>query len=165
MKKLLLILFFVISSLYISCEELVLQVPIVETNFCVALHNVIKSSSPDVIELYRHPSYDSRRPVLQGSDQLFNICLNVYENDHRNGLVQLSHGQLHSMILVMTRSADQVVVENNLSEDVLGGCLGILRKRAIVTSADRPCPEGYAVVRYDYDAPLDLNLEPMDVSE
>jgi len=168
MKKLLLILCFAISSLKASQQEMVLQVPIAETNFCIALHNEIKASSNHVIQSYRHPRYDRSTVFSGSSDQLFSSCLHMYNNNHRNTLAPVSQDQLHSMIFTMTRSADssyqEVAVANNLSPDALGKCLRILNKKAILTTSNNyPCPHGYATVRYHSNATLDL--EPMDLSE
>jgi|GEM_PF-1097177 len=169
MKKMLFVLFFTITSLPIYCQELVLQVPIAEANLCIALHNEIKASSPHAIQSYNHPWFGNltSEPGVDNTGELFYSCLAVCHAHHNNALALVSEDQLHSMILAMTRSAEsayqEVAVEEDLSEDALGKCLGILRRRAILTTSDRPCPEGYAIVRYDVDRAL--VVEPMDISQ
>ncbi|MBP6869436.1 hypothetical protein KBC04_00920 [Candidatus Babeliales bacterium] len=154
MKKLLLILFCTITSLQASDLELVLFVPKAETDFCIALHNLIKTSPFDVIEAYKHPVLhpETVQAPSELSEQLFNSCYALHQRDHREMVPSLSKKQLHSMILTMTRSADsryqEIVVENNLSQDAFHKCLGVLKKRAISTTSDRPCPNGYTKIIY-----------------
>jgi len=170
MKNFLLILLFTITSLQVSCQELVLQIPVAETNLCIALHNEIKASSPHVIQSYNHSRYSNiiSESEVEDLDGLFYNCLTMYNNNYCNVLLPVSEDQLHSIILTMTRSAEsayqEVVVDDDLSKDTLWECLGILGKIPILTTLQNPypCPEGYAMVEYDFDIRSVVDL--MDVS-
>jgi len=156
MKKMLFVLFFTITSLQLFCQEVewVLQVPIAETNLCVALHNEIKASSSLAIQSYVYPGDGSLTfdPRIEDVGELFCSCLAVCHAHHNNALSPVSEAQLHTLIVVMTRSAEssyqEVVVKDTLGNQALATCLRALGKRSIVTPShsDSLCPQGYTIL-------------------